>query len=436
MAGTTGTTAPRVNLQLVESMSRLAKLLPFESPSVKDLQAALLKAADQYYQPQRLNDLTGMAENAESISAQLLNYVRQLADGGLQHISTPEELLDDFVGFLTTPVREAEREVNALEQRIHQGFSEHPAQKLTTRNFSHDLDAAMAVIEDYQRLSESLSRDLANMHRRIKVLDAIFADPDNLILGMRTRLHELSNVIAVQYGSTQGIIRYRDIETKRTMFFKGMLSSYDENLDPFLRIKTAYPQISLTVPRQRIKLPDPATIQSILHHLVQNAIKYGAERVAISVLNRRSDIITIAVLDDGPGIPKDIQDQLGKKIIGDSSGWYIMKNELVPSLGSEAEISFISPHRDGRGTLVKLTLALNGLPYGPRPGGGPSTDTEIPGNRGARDSAENMATVYDITSEFQSQASVPPQAPQVAGALSFTGTAAGVVLNFPLILKR
>ncbi len=432
------------NVQVTASLQRLEELLPFRQPSFEELQTALVNMAHKLYNPSRATELVGIAQDVQDVATQLIRYVTHLAESDdREYIDSPQALLDNFVAFLLEPITTAERNVEALDREARETIAQHGAQLLTNTLFSRDPEEAVATLTGYRRLLERLFDKVSALRRQVKVLDVIFVDPYNSIIKMRAALHELSNILEQQESSARGIIEFKDIETTRAKYFKGLHSIFGEHLDPFDRIKAAYPQIWIKIPKKRIHIPNAETIQSILHHLVQNSIKSGAQEIIIQVLRRNSRIVTIAVIDDGPGIPRDIQGKLGKELIGDSSGWYILKNELVPLLGDQDEtgISFTSPWRNKRGTLVKLTLPLTPRKDGPDgTTGGPGVHRNGPTRRtgsGPLPAAEdiNRGTRGILDTPLHSSRRTWPTAtdPAVAGALGMTGQRMGVLLTFPLM---
>jgi signal transduction histidine kinase len=214
-------------------------------------------------------------------------------------------------------------------------------------------------LNGYRRLLERLFDKVSALRRQVKVLDVIFVDPYNSIIKMRTALHELSNILEQQESSARGIIEFKDIETTRAKYFKGLHSIFGEHLDPFDRIKAAYPQIWIKIPKRRIHIPNAETIQSILHHLVQNSIKSGAQEIIIQVLRRNSRIVTIAVIDDGPGIPAEILPHLFTPIqTTKGEGHAGLGLTIVKNLVNELHGS-ISCRSSDKGTSFHILLPRN-----------------------------------------------------------------------------
>ena len=61
-------------------------------------------------------------------------------------------------------------------------------------------------------------------------------------------------------------------------------------------------RVSVRRPRRELQLTaDPAKVDQVLHHLVENALKYSKGDVRIEVANR-GDEVHVAVVDRGPGI--------------------------------------------------------------------------------------------------------------------------------------
>jgi two-component system phosphate regulon sensor histidine kinase PhoR len=59
---------------------------------------------------------------------------------------------------------------------------------------------------------------------------------------------------------------------------------------------------------------DRIHLGSVLHNLVDNALKYAGETAEVKVtLKEKSETIEIQVEDNGPGIPKEYRDQVFEK---------------------------------------------------------------------------------------------------------------------------
>jgi two-component system cell cycle sensor histidine kinase PleC len=115
------------------------------------------------------------------------------------------------------------------------------------------------------------------------------------------------------------------------------------------------PAISLKVDRRALK--------QIVLNLLSNAVKFTPEGGAVTVIGRqRGGTITIAIADDGIGIPKDalhklgrpfeqVESQLTKRHQGSGLGLAIAKS-LVELHGGAMRIC----SRLGKGTMVVVRL--------------------------------------------------------------------------------
>lgn len=109
---------------------------------------------------------------------------------------------------------------------------------------------------------------------------------------------------------------------------------------------------------------DPAGLQQVLGHLIENAVKYSADgtRVAVRVLadaDHRQAVLEVR--DEGDGIPldRDIFDPFtrgpqAEEVPGVGLGLYVVRN-LVASMGGDVEA-----HRntDGPGSTFRVRLPL------------------------------------------------------------------------------
>jgi two-component system OmpR family sensor kinase/two-component system sensor histidine kinase QseC len=61
--------------------------------------------------------------------------------------------------------------------------------------------------------------------------------------------------------------------------------------------------LTLTAPDPLPLVGDPQSLRGALRNLVDNAVKYGARQVQVSVLRGREGAPLLRVDDDGPGVP-------------------------------------------------------------------------------------------------------------------------------------
>ena len=59
--------------------------------------------------------------------------------------------------------------------------------------------------------------------------------------------------------------------------------------------------ISVTSTRE-FAWADPVRFRQVIRNLITNARRYGGDYIAVDV-ERRADVVTITVVDDGPGVP-------------------------------------------------------------------------------------------------------------------------------------
>lgn len=109
---------------------------------------------------------------------------------------------------------------------------------------------------------------------------------------------------------------------------------------------------------------DPAGLQQVLGHLIENAVKYSADgtKVAVRVLadaERRQAVLEVR--DEGAGIPLDrdifspfTRGPHAEEVPGAGLGLYVVRN-LVASMGGDVEAQCNS---DGPGSTFRVRLPL------------------------------------------------------------------------------
>ena len=104
---------------------------------------------------------------------------------------------------------------------------------------------------------------------------------------------------------------------------------------------------------------DPAALQQVLGHLLENAVKYSPDGTTVTMRARRDGAaVALDVIDEGPGIPLDIDvfapfiRGAGVDVEGAGLGLYIVRN-LVRGMGGD-----VTAERNGTGTGSTFSVRL------------------------------------------------------------------------------
>jgi len=120
------------------------------------------------------------------------------------------------------------------------------------------------------------------------------------------------------------------------------------------------------VPARPIEaLADADRIAQMLANLVENALKFAATSVEVSLTERPGGAVALAVADDGPGIDREDLPHVFERLF--TSGRHFARSagtglglaivaELTEAMGGQVEVT--SPVDDGRGTRITITLPL------------------------------------------------------------------------------
>ncbi len=114
---------------------------------------------------------------------------------------------------------------------------------------------------------------------------------------------------------------------------------------------------------------DPAAVSEVLYTLLDNASKYTAAGTTIRIEARREDahLMRISVVDEGPGIPPELREQVFERFFRIPGREAIEPNRTGIGLGlpiarrlveSQAGRIWIDSPSSGRGTAVVLTLPM------------------------------------------------------------------------------
>jgi signal transduction histidine kinase len=328
------------------------------------------------------NELVEAARSQRKVSGEeaitelyelLVKYTRQLPQSPtlelIRESEKPHEaLLQDFVWFVTQPLRDAERDVHALEAEIYDIITTQRAMKLSRKEALRDPDLTTRILKNYEETCFALPEVILNLQRRVKALEAVFVDPEGIVLGMRNQLHDLNNILMVQTYNAGEAAKHSD-DISRMRYLSALQSMLDETMDLFTyfnRTYSGYEQVTVIMPEEPILLPRPLETRNAVRHLLLNSLKAGANNVTLSLTSRRDNMVLISVVDDVPGgIPEHIRPILGKTYIQHhesyegGSGYVIICKHLVPRMGQGARITIESPFRHGSGSRVSLIVPLD-----------------------------------------------------------------------------
>lgn len=133
------------------------------------------------------------------------------------------------------------------------------------------------------------------------------------------------------------------------------------NAETFDGLSAAHLVRDVTMPDADVVIDvDPAALQQVLGHLLENAVKYSPRGSTVHLAARREDgDVVIEVIDEGIGVPDDIdvfaafqRGETGTE--GAGLGLYIVRN-LVRAMGGDVTVTRNPPGR-GAGSTFSVRL--------------------------------------------------------------------------------
>jgi len=135
------------------------------------------------------------------------------------------------------------------------------------------------------------------------------------------------------------------------------------NVATFTGLSSTHAIVSVTPDGDDVAVQvDPAALQQVLGHLLENAVKYAPAGTRVAVGARReADVVVVDIVDEGPGLPPGVDVfapfQRGadtNETDGVGLGLYIVRN-LVRAMGGEV---LASTNADGRGSTFSVRLPV------------------------------------------------------------------------------
>lgn len=248
------------------------------------------------------------------------------------------------------PLRATEERVVALQKRIYQELTAHPAQSLELRQCKAYRSGTGAFFNEYASLCRELCDAIAAMRRDVTLLEKIFIDRDGLTLAMRERLYDLENILQLQLRCTKKLgSTLSDIE--RAQWLGSFRSAFDEKLDLFAYLRMAYPQreVKIMADRHSRLVPRPSIMRIIARGLIRNSLDGGASAVNVRLGAYDDAMMFFSVADDIPrGFPRSIRGGLSE-----GGGFYeVLCKRLAPQLGRDTHIMIETPLEETGGSRI------------------------------------------------------------------------------------
>lgn len=236
---------------------------------------------------------------------------------------------------LVADAAEAEARAAAAEERLR-------SQTMLLAEAEHRLKTALAVITGWATTLEDRWDQLDESHKREGV--AIIRKASQGMADQARQLLEDARAEIRQLELAPVRLDLRDVLGVNVAAFGGLSGGH-------LIEHVTHPDAEVEV------AVDPAALQQILGHLIENAVKYSPPGTRVTVSARRDGgSVVIEVCDEGVGVPDGI-DVFAAFQRGDSAtegaglGLYIVRN-LARALGGDVEVS----RNEGPGSTFAVRL--------------------------------------------------------------------------------
>ena len=175
---------------------------------------------------------------------------------------------------------------------------------LLTRSFNQMNQRVQQLLDNRDTLLAGISHDLRTPIARIHLaLELIKTTRDEeLIDSIRNDLDEMNQLIS----QTLELARSKEkaLDKLEIIDVNELLSS------EVTKYQQSYAAIEYTALSTCNALVSKTTLQRILQNLIDNAIRYGDNLPIKITLDSSAQTITICIIDQGPGIPESLQEQI------------------------------------------------------------------------------------------------------------------------------
>ncbi|MEO8331060.1 MAG: ATP-binding protein [Gallionella sp.] len=238
------------------------------------------------------------------------------------------------------------REVVPLIERLNRLFTRIAASIQKERRFTadaaHELRTPVAAIKAQAQVAQGASSKEERMHAL-----------DNAILGCDRAAHLIEQLLALSRVDTL------DGGVKELCPLRGIAAEVIASLAPAALEKGV--RLELLADHEVTVPGNPALLRVLLRNLLDNSVKHTAPGTSVQVsLTRNAGGISLAVIDDGPGIPEQEREKVSERFyrpLGTQATGSGLGLSIVKRIAEVHDASLqIEPANDGRGLRVTVTF--------------------------------------------------------------------------------
>ncbi|MGZ9030254.1 MAG: ATP-binding protein [Burkholderiaceae bacterium] len=214
-----------------------------------------------------------------------------------------------------------------------------------TADAAHELRTPLAALKVH---AQNAARATSEAERKTSL--------DRMLVGLDRTIHLSEQMLALSRASAAGG------HAPMPVALRPLVAEVLDTLQPRVRERGARVDVVCESPDFQAEVNgDRQQLRSLVSNLVDNALRYGPAGGAIEVaLRAGSDGISLAVSDEGPGIPADLRERVfesyyripGSTGSGSGLGLAIVR-EIATAHKARIEIGY---GKDGKGTCIMVTF--------------------------------------------------------------------------------
>lgn len=257
---------------------------------------------------------------------------------------------------LAVEIIEIEDRLEAAEARARQLTEANGAGELTLSNFGHELRTPLNHILGFADIvKRNLASDSSGVSSRNREYLDIIQESGAHLLGL------IDNAISLEQAAFQANVQPSRINLNEVLAqvaksFAGTVSAKGQSL------------VFAPTESETLAIADPTSFRQIAINLLANASKYCPAGASIEInVDRDAETgrICVAVEDDGPGIPDDIRDALGRPFLrgsnarGDGEEGFGLGLHITKRLSDamQGSLSFEKGRNGGTRAILQLPAA-------------------------------------------------------------------------------